>query len=403
MSFLHWLPVLLLTSRAVGAEYVVPSTWSGTNITASNEDRQAIIEAAIQEAFTLGTSFNADFYSVLAVSDLYNNATTYKNQVTAYFATTTFQGSNMSGIISNEGVDAMRAYQVYQDSAMLNLAIQVWEYSRSYTISSANVASGTIPTKSVNVGKTCSGGATLVGGVFWLTDVDDPTLYGANTALSAYLAQATGNTTYLSAAMDSGAFMIDVIQVTSPGNGVASISANASGCGDIWGAGSFRLDHTGWFMEGLAILPGSTTLGQQNTGEGVGDSTIVQGIGALYHVLQGPADLLTYVGSFLSVQYNTITSAATTPGSNVYANSWIGPPAPFDLTNQTQAVFALVNGAQVNLSSGNNGTASNGTSGSGNGNNSDNSGNPNSSNSDAQHKSLIGPIVGAVVSGEPTH
>ncbi|KAF9061093.1 hypothetical protein BDP27DRAFT_378011 [Rhodocollybia butyracea] len=228
----------------------------------------------------------------------------------------------------------MRAYQVYQDSAMLNLAIQVWEYSRSYTVFPGNVASGTIPTKSVNVGKTCSG-ATLVGGMFWVSDVNDPTLYGANTAmffaLSAYLAEATGNTTYLSAATDSGAFMIDVIQVTSPGNGAASISANASGCGDIWGLGSFRLDHTGWFMEGLAILPGSTTLGQQsvsvdtlrsnivnitlaantlcnapngivNTGKGAGDSTIVQGIGALYHALQGPADLLTYVGSFLSVQ-----------------------------------------------------------------------------------------------------
>ncbi|KAF9052595.1 hypothetical protein BDP27DRAFT_1345223 [Rhodocollybia butyracea] len=401
MCFLHWLPVLiLLISRAVVAEYVVPSSWSSTNITASNEDRQAIIAAAIQEAFTLGTSFNADFYSVLAVSDLYSNTTTYKNQVTGYFATATFQGAN-----NNEGIDAMRAYQVYKDSAMLNLAIQVWEYCRNYTISPANVASGTMPTKSFNVGKTCSGGGACIQSLF-VSDVNETTLYGINTALSAYLAQATSNTTYLSAATDSGAFMIDVMQVTSPGNGAASISANASaGCGNIWGAGSYQLEHTGWFMEGLAMLPGSTTLGQQSVsvdtlsvslivsiirstsyiGKGAGDSTIVQGIGALYHVLQGPADLLTYIGSFLGVQYNTITSAATTPGSNVYANSWIGPPAPFDLGSQTQAVFALVNGAQVDLSSGHNSTASNnGTSGSGSGSN--NSGNPNSSNSDTQHK-----------------
>lgn len=83
--------------------------------------------------------------------------------------------------------------------------------------------------------------------------------------LSAYLAQATGNTTYLSAATDSGAFMIDVMQVTSPGNGAVSISANASAnCGNIWGAGSFLLEHTGWFMEGLAVLSGNTTLGQQS-------------------------------------------------------------------------------------------------------------------------------------------
>ncbi|KAF9061094.1 hypothetical protein BDP27DRAFT_378034 [Rhodocollybia butyracea] len=64
-----------------------------------------------------------------------------------------------------------------------------------------------------------------------------------------------------------------------------------------------------------------------------------------------------------------------------------------------QAVFALVNGAQVNLGGGNNSTANNGTSGTGNGGNSNNSGDPNSSNSESQHKSLIGPIVGAVVGG----
>jgi len=312
----------------------------------------------------------------------------------------------------------MRAYQVYENPEMLKVATQVWEYARNYTISTADVSAGSMPTKSFNVSKICSG-AALSGGTFWTNDVNDAILYGEITAafftLSAYLLQATSNNTYLSAAQDSGAFMIDIMDVTGEGNGLAAISANHSDmCGDIWGPGIHQIDQAGIFMEGLAVLPGNATFGQQNlsvnslrsnlvnvtlatnplcnapngiidVGNGEGNSYLVQGLGSLYHVMQEPVDLIMYIGSFLSVQYNTIANAATDPGSNIYAHSWIGPPAPYDQSNQTQALFGLVNGAQVIFANTSNNRTSPGSS--------------SSSGSHTQPKSLAGLIAGGVVGG----
>ncbi|KAE9382423.1 hypothetical protein BT96DRAFT_1010659 [Gymnopus androsaceus JB14] len=93
-----------------------------------------------------------------------------------------------------------------------------------------------------------------------------------------------------------------------------------------------------------------------------------------------PADLAMHIGSFLSVQYNTITTAATNPGSNIYASSWIRPSAPYNPLDQILAIFSLVNGAQVGTIS-NNGT---------NGGSSNSTGNK-------QHTSIAGPIAGRVV------
>ncbi|KAE9407517.1 hypothetical protein BT96DRAFT_933277 [Gymnopus androsaceus JB14] len=363
------LPIVLIT-KVLAVEFATPSTWQGTNITVSTTERQAIIGAAISEVFNNGTG-NDDFFSILAVYDLYNNQTTYKQQVTAYFATNSFAPNEL-----NQGLDAMRAYQVYQDSAMLTVATSAWSFGRSYTISAANVDTGSIPLKSFNFTKTCSG-VNLVGGTFWKTDVGDPNIFGTSTALSAYLFQVTSDNTYLSAAQDSGAFMLDIMNITGTNNGIAAMSVNNSAsCGDIFGPGSFRLDHTGYFLEGLAVLPNSTTFGKENIsvgtlssnlvnmtltadslcnaangiiniGSGVGDQYLVQGLGALYRSISGASDLVTYIGNFLSVQYNTVVTAATDSNSNIYSGSWIGPPsAQYDPGNQTLALYALVNAAQ---------------------------------------------------------
>ncbi|KAF9067512.1 hypothetical protein BDP27DRAFT_1535447 [Rhodocollybia butyracea] len=406
----RWVPLLLLISCTVAAEYVIPSTWNGT-ITASSKERQSTIAAAIQEGFANPTSLNDEFFSVLAVYDFYNNTTTYRTQVTAHFANAFFQPNN----------------KVYQDPAMLELATGVWEYGRNYTISPEDVAAGLIATKSFNLTNACYS-TTLAGGTFWVPAMNDITLYGVNTGmfltLSAYLSQATGNATYLSAATESGAFMIDLLYVTSEGNGqpVFSATNGSSACMGLWGpGGDFLIDQAGLFMEGLAVLPGDTTFGLQNlsvnsmrsnivnvtlatnalcnapngiinTGGGNGDSYLVQGLGALYHVMEEPVDLIMYIGSFLSTQYNTLITAATEPGSNIYASSWIGPPEPYNSSSQTMAIFGLVNSAQVINTTSNNGSQNN------NGSQST-TGGP-SPSGHAQHSTgLVGPIVGGVFGG----
>ncbi|KAF9052594.1 hypothetical protein BDP27DRAFT_1408745 [Rhodocollybia butyracea] len=415
----HWCPLLLFISCTLAADYVIPSTWNGTNITASSEDCQSTISAAIQQEFTNGTSLDANFYSIMAVYDLYSNTTVYKNQVTTYFKTTTFNPQSTDSI--DLGTDAIRAYQVYRDPAMISLATEVWAYVRNYTISPADVAAGSIATKSFNVGKICPGGATLAGGTFWSTNESETTLYGGNTALfftlSAYLSQATNNATYLDAAKDSGGFMIDIMDAAGVGNGQAAISASNSAnttCTNIWSptpGGDWLIDQAGYFMEGLAALPGDTIFGRQNStvdslrsslvnvtlatnpmcnapngiinaGGGVGNSQLVQGLGALYRAIREPSDLSAYIGSFLSVQYNAIVAAATIPGSHIYAGSWIGPTTPYDTSNQTQALFGLVNAAQVIFAS----ESSNGTS-------------TNSGGNNTRPTSLAGPIAGGIAGG----
>lgn len=306
---------------------------------------------------------------------------------------------------------------------MLTVATSAWSFGRSYTISAANVDTGSIPLKSFNFTKTCSG-VNLVGGTFWKTDVGDPNIFGTSTAafftLSAYLFQVTSDNTYLSAAQDSGAFMLDIMNITGTNNGIAAMSVNNSAsCGDIFGPGSFRLDHTGYFLEGLAVLPNSTTFGKENIsvgtlssnlvnmtltadslcnaangiiniGSGVGDQYLVQGLGALYRSISGASDLVTYIGNFLSVQYNTVVTAATDSNSNIYSGSWIGPPsAQYDPGNQTLALYALVNAAQVTLRT--NSETNSTTSGT-----SPSTGETNTNNN---HKANTGPIVGGVIGG----
>lgn len=59
--------------------------------------------------------------------------------------------------------------------------------------------------------------------------------------------------------------MIDIMDVAGEGNGLVTISANdSSTCVNLWGPETFLIDQAGSFMEGLAVLPGDTTFGQQN-------------------------------------------------------------------------------------------------------------------------------------------
>ncbi|KAE9385871.1 hypothetical protein BT96DRAFT_949530 [Gymnopus androsaceus JB14] len=100
----------------------------------------------------------------------------------------------------------------------------------------------------------------------------------------------------------------------------------------------------------------NATNGIINFGSSLGNKALVQGLGTVYHTLSGPPNLVTYIRDFLQVsiygpiidQYNTIMSEATDKNSSIYAGSWIGPPAAqYSSTNQTLAIFTLVNAAQV--------------------------------------------------------
>jgi len=83
--------------------------------------------------------------------------------------------------------------------------------------------------------------------------------------LSSYLAEVTFNQMYLSAAKESGAFMVANLNITKEGNGKGAMSAKAGDpcTRDSFGPGTFRLEDAGMFIEGLAVLPPDTIIGTE--------------------------------------------------------------------------------------------------------------------------------------------
>ncbi|KAE9399587.1 hypothetical protein BT96DRAFT_939270 [Gymnopus androsaceus JB14] len=148
------------------------------------------------------------------------------------------------------------------------------------------------------------------------------------------------------------------------------MSANDSAsCGNVFGAGDFRTDQVGFFMEGLAVLPGDTSLGKQNISVNTLRSNVVN------------ITLMTNI-------YCNLTNGiipATNPNSNIYAGSWTGPPvAEYEPTNQTMAIFALVNSAQVTNETSSNSAKTEGS---------------NANDSTTAHTSDAGLIAGGIVGG----
>ncbi|KAF8075274.1 hypothetical protein FPV67DRAFT_1665996 [Lyophyllum atratum] len=379
--------------------FTPPSSWRKPNITSSRDDRVSAANNAIQQALKslpTGTFASSDFYGVVADFDALRNQTQYKAITTAMVSGTT----------------AMRAYKVYGNQNMLDLAVDAWAYGRAHTISEADVAAGRIPGKAFDLTTTCEG-VTMAGGTFWQISENETTIAGFSTGLffmlSSYLAEVTFNQMYLNAARESGAFMVATLNVTKEGNGKGAMSAKAGDpcTRDSFGAGPFRLDGARMFIEGLAVLPPDTLIGTEtvetlrrtmvnttlltnalcnapngiiNKGDGEGDLGLVNALAVLHERLnttQSP--LRTYIQQFLG--YNAVVDLSTINGSNIYGGAWSGPPSPtFSIDNQTRALAALNGGILLPI------TLSSST--------------PNLSPDDGGDKSSpVGAIAGGVVGG----
>ncbi|KAF9028173.1 hypothetical protein BDZ89DRAFT_951622, partial [Hymenopellis radicata] len=104
------------------------------------------------------------FYTQAAEFDRLTNQTKYKDVVTAYFESDSFD----FGATLGYGYYAMLAYATYEEQSMLDLAIRSWNVGRYYTISSDQASAGTMSAKSFDLAKTC-GDASMAGGTFWVT------------------------------------------------------------------------------------------------------------------------------------------------------------------------------------------------------------------------------------------
>ncbi|KAF7332885.1 Glycoside hydrolase family 76 protein [Mycena venus] len=212
----------------------------------------------------------------------------------------------------------------------------------------------------------------MVGGTFQGNPPGDPTVEGLSTGLflvlSALLAETTSDPVYLQAASDSADFIHshlydnrNIVQ--------SSISANdTSGCGIV---GNGVPDDSGVMIEGLSILSsitknistqnlfsdlllavifnriwqGDNGIVSYNTSAGTfGSLYLLQGLGSAYTRGESINSMLRQqVGEYITVQFNAVTGLATFSGTDIYGQSWIGPPdASFSGTHQVFALGALI-------------------------------------------------------------
>ncbi|KAJ7695420.1 hypothetical protein B0H17DRAFT_1198654 [Mycena rosella] len=362
----------LCATLATAAQLVSP-TWRKPNITTSLADRVNIAGAALDKAISmLGKDDQFDglawgvasyFYSQIADFDIATNQTKYQDNLKGYFLQASQLRSNFSDELSY-GHAAARAYAAYKDPVFLDYAVQSWWYGWTYTLSSADVASGSSGAKDFPIEKECQG-ITTAGGTFGNTVSTDPFLTGLGTGVSALLAEATSDQMYLQAATDAANFIHTHLynvfnQVQDSISGRANDSCALTSLIEPYNAGLM--------MEGLSILysitgnasiqnllndilvatiPNTAWQGSDgviaNGGQKTGDLNLVQGLTVVYTRNATTPELHSNLGQYIAIQFNAVIDLATENNSNVYGNSWLGPPSSvFSGTNQTNALSALI-------------------------------------------------------------
>ncbi|KAL0061059.1 hypothetical protein AAF712_012121 [Marasmius tenuissimus] len=85
----------------------------------------------------------------------------------------------------------------------------------------------------------------------------------------------------------------------------------------------------------------------------------MRGYTELYQANTTSMDLRSYIGSYISTQFNSVSERAASPGSNIYGSHYDGPPG-VQFSNETQmgAIGALLGGLAVAVGGENATTAS---------------------------------------------
>ncbi|KAJ8074479.1 hypothetical protein PM082_015380 [Marasmius tenuissimus] len=307
------------------------------------------------------------------------------------------------------GLAAMQAHAAYEDKTYISYAETAWGSMNEYTLSDRDVEAGKSPTKSLVLAKGCSG-ASLAGGSFASTDGKDDRLNGQTTGLflilSSMLAKATGNQTYLAAAIQSFEFLQSQLRDQT---GLIVDSLSSVTCQE---AGDLIPYNTGLMIEGLSVLvsiePNNETLFQAlqdavkasiltfewNGSNGImthGDWYTVHALTTLYKQNASSSELQRLMKDYLSVQYNAVLDFATINGTNVYGTSYIGPPGnELEPIAQAAILPVLISGIVL-------GDAPVTSTASPTGSTPSPTGTPVSSNKGKQHSAIIGGAVGGTL------
>ncbi|KAL0565440.1 hypothetical protein V5O48_016583 [Marasmius crinis-equi] len=211
----------------------------------------------------------------------------------------------------------------------------------------------------------------MAGGTFLNNDESDPGIGALSTGyffvLSALLAEATSNSTYLEAATQAQNFIVSHLYDTTRDIVLDTISGKKEDFCSNPGT-AMNSFNSGVMIEGMAVLAsinqsavdegmlresvlGATKNPDWNSDDGIlsnkgagnaGDFNFPRGLSALHSRNATPPDVKSYVGSYLAAQYNAILDQAAGQ-SNIYGGQWVGPAASqFSGDNQVLALSVLV-------------------------------------------------------------
>ncbi|KAL0568591.1 hypothetical protein V5O48_013391 [Marasmius crinis-equi] len=359
-------------------------------------------------------------YSQMAEFDLVTNQTRYKERVLGFLRARDREREVINPFLRDglaHGYAAARSYLAYNDSECLNYAINWWQWAERWTITDAEVASGSVEGKDFTLQSQCSD-KTVAGGTFDASanrknSVVSLMSSGYFLTLSSLLREATSNQTYLDYASSSFNFIRTHLLPTSgylPQHSIPLDSADSAKCTT---AASGDSANAGEWIEALAaynsisssdstkeLLRGTFDAAMTNKEWHTSEQILQYHPESLMSNLNLPRGLTTYyqrnttsevrkdIEKYLAVQYNAILDQGTVSGSNLYSPKWTetaSTQSDLDVDAQIAAQQVLITAISLSYSR----AGSPGTVGPPPGHH--------SGSADSKSKALVGGVVGGVI------
>ncbi|KAF5349387.1 hypothetical protein D9758_015509 [Tetrapyrgos nigripes] len=234
LSLRLWAQLLVLThcfATVRAQNFTVPSNWQRQTRTLSQDEYKSFAQRAAGQLVPLideqtgqidslkFTFYDINLAAVLALQDYRTGNSSFEPVLEKMFDNYPSAHNNSFLVATPQwGLSAFYAYRAYNNSDFLSLATSAWSRVSQYLVREQDAKAGTQDMRNVTFPSTCpneSGDGTnqtVAGAVFMYINEKNDTRVNAQTigpfaALSAYLYEETQNSTYLTAANLSIAFL----------------------------------------------------------------------------------------------------------------------------------------------------------------------------------------------------
>ncbi|KAK7041877.1 hypothetical protein VNI00_008838 [Paramarasmius palmivorus] len=399
------LAVLWRVVNSAVTPIAIPPSWRKPTINLTMEERIDFAAEALDKAYTepipskqsdpmelnkhsfgIPEDHDVDLHTLLIEFDIAVNQTRYKDKVSHYFANVPSSKYKSNGVYAAHldlqdawltlrsldpfyGYAAALAHVAYkpEDRIFLDIATEIWDSNNNRVLSRSGlpfvVFQNTSNARVKLIGDTlvehkkCQNSVDLSGGL-----IHDPTLGNMVTSenarffrLSGVLAEITGDTQYLNAAQQSAKLFLSRLYTNDSLFWWAVKVDTNNPCETLveerkepWNAG----------LTGSIVASSNHPEWHDPSGQGImmlnnkqdSAAALVRGLATVLARKESfNSSLSTYVEAYLAVQYSALLDLATVTGTNMYGNSWIGPPnMTYSATDQFSAARVLIAGININ-------------------------------------------------------